>query len=86
MSLQFQAQIEAASPEEIQALNDLYDSTNGNYWKNKYRWKIGDPCTEYWFGIGCNNFGQVDMIIQINNNLTGTIPSSIGNLVNLETL
>lgn len=63
-------------------LIDLYNSTGGANWTNKTGWTLpgttGDnPCG--WYGITCSG-GRVKEINLYNNNLTGTIPTSIGNL------
>lgn len=50
----------AALPEsQVQALWDLYHSTNGQYWENQlYResfWTPGeDACFMQWFGVTCD--------------------------------
>lgn len=73
-------------PDEIeyQALLDLYNSTNGENWLNNSNWlhgnTIGDMAT--WHGVTVAN-GDVVEIVLNKNNLTGSIPYSIGDLLNL---
>jgi len=78
---------------ERNALVDLYTSTNGDNWTSN-NWKtpplhtddFSMPGTEEsWNGVDVER-DQVTSISLINNNLTGTLPSSIGNLKNLQTL
>ena len=40
---------------QIDALTDLYNSTNGPYWFIHTNWLEGDPCSNQWYGIGCND-------------------------------
>ena len=75
------------------ALIALYNSTNGDSWTNNNGWKepplhtdgFAMPGTENtWYGIACD--GANTTVLQVNywdNNLTGTIPSELGNLLNL---
>ena len=63
---------------------DLYNSTNGSNWTENSGWLTdSDPCS--WYGVVCVE-GHVTTLWLVENNLSGTIPSSIGNLVNLERL
>ena len=75
------------SPEERAALVALYDSTNGDSWTNHSNWKTDDPCTNQWYGVTCSDDnGTVVSIDMYNNHLNGSIPTEIGNLVNLTDL
>jgi hypothetical protein len=61
------------------ALVDLYNATNGTSWTNSTNWLSGPVKT--WHGVGVDtNFNRVAYLNLSNNNLTGYIPSSIGNL------
>eukprot|EP01084_Bolivina_argentea_P031859 58955_1 len=71
--------------QEIDALKDIYLSTNGQNWRNK--WNVtalenGNICTPPLYGIICTN-STVTEIKLSNNSLSGTIPSTIGNLTQL---
>ena len=76
----------ATSTAEFQALNDFYNYTNGGNWVNYQNWLIGDPCISGWFGVTCNSRFAVVSLSLNSNNLTGTLPNSIGNLLNLTKL
>jgi Leucine-rich repeat (LRR) protein len=81
---------------EMQALKDLYDSTDGDNW----RWTDGDvhwdftidnvnPCE--WTGLDCSydrssRIYHVTSIYLINFNLYGTLPASLGQLAKLTAL
>jgi Leucine-rich repeat (LRR) protein len=66
------------------ALVDLYNSTNGPSWHNHSGWLTTDPVST-WEGITVTGT-RVTLIYLYAFNLTGTIPSSIGNLADLQYL
>src|SRR4051794_28283558 len=66
------------------ALVDLYNSTNGPNWKSHKNWLTDKPIST-WSGVKVTN-NEVTKIILNSNNLSGGIPSSIGNLINLTSL
>ena len=69
---------------ECQALVLLYQKTNGVQWKNQENWlKSDNPCT--WHGITCAN-GHVRAMDMSLKELTGYLPSAIGQLSFLELL
>jgi len=70
------------------ALISLYNSTNGGQWNNRQGWNVpgnvGDnPCG--WAGVKCQE-GRVTSLEMFANNLSGNIPSEIGNLSKLKSL
>ena len=78
-----------ASPNYLKAraaLVDLYNATNGDQWTIKTNWCSDEPINN-WYGVFCK-FGswQISLIDLQSNNLSGTIPSSIGDLTELQTL
>lgn len=79
-----QAAIPAA---ERQALVDLYNATNGAGWTDNSNW-LGTTGTECsWFRVTCD--GSQTHVVQLNlynNNLIGPLPTSLGNLANLQNL
>ena len=66
------------------ALVDLYNSTNGPNWSRNASWLTTAPLNT-WYGIKITD-NRVTSISLLSNGLQGTIPSSIGNLANLEHL
>ena len=86
--------INAIPSAERSALIALYNSTNGDGWTDNSGWKnppldadgFALPGTENtWNGISVNA-DHVEDIVLTSNNLTGTIPTELGNLPNLVTL
>ena len=66
------------------ALVDLYNSTNGPGWGNHTNWLTSQPVSS-WYGITVTG-NRVTTVFIYNNNMTGPIPSSIGNLTALTIL
>ena len=68
-----------------QALMDLYEATAESSWNNASGWGNGDPSND-WYGVEVNNQGRVIQLDLSGNNLTGSLPTSIGNLTELRYL
>jgi len=75
-------------PTDHAALVALHNSTNGSGWTDSTNWNNGDPCTNNWYGIVCNADAtqRVIGIFLDSNNLTGPLPTELGNLTGLQTL
>ena len=67
-------------------LMDIYNNTAGANWNSNTNW--GDTAVPFnqWYGITADANDVVTQINLNNNNLSGTIPSSIGNFSSLEKL
>ena len=54
-NLTLHRQLDCAPTESsvFQTLIGLYNSTLGERWTNCQNWLTGDPCINYWHGIGC---------------------------------
>lgn len=65
---------------EYNALVDLYNNTGGGGWANNTGWL--DASAASWFGVGVAG-GHVSHVYLNQNNLTGSLPSSLGNLTNM---
>ena len=67
------------------ALVEFYNATNGPNWANNTNWNSGAPIDQ-WYGVETNANGQVTALRLDANQLSGSIPSSLGNLTRLEEL
>jgi hypothetical protein len=65
------------------ALVELYDSTDGDNWDDNTNWNSGPVGT--WYGVTVGSTRVIQLALA-DNNLVGSIPSSIGNLSSLEYL
>eukprot|EP01084_Bolivina_argentea_P194150 333084_1 len=98
----FSLKSQELSDNELNALIDIYESTNGDYWSHS-KWNIFDiydssicelstynntiHCIEYNNSFDSNSTEYtVTELIFDNNNISGSIPSTIYHLTNLETL
>ncbi len=73
---------------ECHALVDLYHSTNGSNWTDNTNWNEADTPHCDWANVICShvNHGNVTSLFLKKNNLDGSLPASLGDLVHLETL
>ena len=67
-------------------LNDLYNSLGGADWTNNTGWGGAEGTECKWYGVTCDGSNKVIQLDLSNNKLSGTIPSSLGNLTNLQIL
>src|SRR4051794_16911290 len=64
------------------ALVDLYNSTDGPHWNGHAGWLTKGAPVKSWSGITVGD-SRVTSIYLFDNNLTGTLPSSLGDLTNV---
>ena len=67
------------------ALIALYEVTDGANWKTNYIWLSDEPIHK-WSGVAVDHRGRIWRLDLSNNELTGEIPSELGNLSNLQDL
>ena len=71
-------------PNECEVLLDVYNNTNGANWKNNTGWNdTNTPCD--WKGVTCDD-SHITRLDLGGNQLSGSIPNSLGNLSNLQNL
>ena len=74
----------AVNLNQTDALEALYQSTDGPNWTHRDGWLgTNSPCE--WYGVSCSQ-GQIVGLNLGSNQLSGTIPSQLGNLTALESL
>ena len=67
------------------ALVALYNATDGPNWQNNSNWLSDRPIGE-WSYVSTDGDGRVTRLLPGNNRLSGSIPSELSNLANLESL
>ncbi len=68
----------------LTALVDLYNATHGVQWESQDNWKVPGTHVCDWYGVTCNSDSTAVIALELpENNLTGDMPESIGNLTNL---
>ena len=67
------------------ALTALYNDTDGPNWSTSTNWLTDSPIGE-WYGVSVDIEGRVTSIELAENQLSGEIPSELGNLYNLQSL
>jgi len=78
------AEVTEIPPTECQALVSIYNESNGAQWDNNTGWlETNTPCS--WHGVECAG-GVVTRLYLYYNNLSGSIPATIGDLENLVVL
>eukprot|EP00505_MAST-04D_sp_SCG-Rhode-Island_P001962 Stramenopile-MAST_4_protein_1962 len=70
---------------EKAALVDLWRSTAGSHWGQKWDLRT-DPCNDGWYGVFCDEKGHIISIDLSQNHLLGYLPSSMGRLKFLQKL
>ena len=71
--------------QDVEALTTLYNATNGDDWDDNTNWFSEQPL-QYWKGVTINSDGRVTILDLDINNLSGYLPSELGDLDALEEL
>ena len=79
------SRIVVAKDAEMDALEALYQDTDGDNWTNNRNWLSNAPL-DSWHGVTTDRNGRVVELDLSENELNGTIPSELGSLTNLERL
>ena len=77
--------VASAASQDRAALVEFYNATNGANWTNNTNWNSSAPLDQ-WYGVSTDSNGRVTYLYLNDNQLTGSIPSSLGSLTNLEYL
>lgn len=75
----------AVDVDEREVLTSLYENTGGSQWWIQDGW-LSDDELGTWHGVETDSAGQVVGIELLRNNLVGTIPPQLGQLLHLEYL
>ena len=68
------------------ALRALYAATSGSQWAVTTNWLNASVSHDLWYGIKCNAAGELVSLSLASNELTGTIPTALGDLSSLQKL
>ena len=79
------ATVECVPGTDRDALVAFYNSLGGSSWRRSTNW-LGEGPLGMWYGVSTDVGGCVTRIELGRNDLSGTIPSELGNLAKLETL
>ena len=73
------------TPTDREALVALYNATDGANWNDNTNWLSDKPLGQ-WYGIRTDHEGRVTTLYLAENNLTGTIPTELGQMGRVHTL
>ena len=73
------------SKTDREALVALYNATGAQNWTTNLNWLSDEPLRE-WYGVRTDDDGRVTYLSLARNNLSGEIPSELGNLVFMTSL
>ena len=78
---------ESVTPDagDLAVLTAFYSATDGDNWEDNTNWLSEQPI-QYWKGVTINPEGRVIKLLLRGNNLSGYIPSQLGNLSALQSV
>ncbi|MEY4936407.1 MAG: hypothetical protein RIS64_2766 [Bacteroidota bacterium] len=79
------AAVSACRSQDSLALLDLYNATGGSSWSRRDNW-LSTASINTWYGVLVNAQGCVDTLLLDNNRLSGTLPTSMGNMTSLKVI
>lgn len=72
---------------ENNVLVSLYNNCNGNRWKYKSGWNVGDPCEGTWYGVVCDSTNSSVISLALpNNNISCTGFPNVTGLTQIQKL
>ena len=77
--------LEIVRDAERDALVALWHSANGAAWVDSENWLSQEPVSE-WYGVSVDSTGRIVGLRLARNNVSGALPSALGDLVHLRTL
>ena len=81
----FEVGLDPISSPDYPALVALYSSLNGQFWTNSTNWLDTTKPISTWFGITETNGRVTDINLGFNNNVSGSIPTELTDLTELQT-
>ena len=81
-----QTAVAVAVEQDRAVLIALYEATGGDNWEDNTNWLISTSPLDQWYGVTTDDAGRVDSLELADNQLTGTIPETLGQLNNLRSL
>jgi len=70
----------------VEILTMVFDECRGNSWHRKDNWKQSGMSVCEWYGIHCDQEGNIERVILSTNNMNGDIPTEIFHLPHLKIL
>eukprot|EP00531_Pseudo-nitzschia_arenysensis_P009045 CAMPEP_0116149816 /NCGR_PEP_ID=MMETSP0329-20121206/19183_1 /TAXON_ID=697910 /ORGANISM="Pseudo-nitzschia arenysensis, Strain B593" /LENGTH=2572 /DNA_ID=CAMNT_0003646223 /DNA_START=244 /DNA_END=7959 /DNA_ORIENTATION=+ len=71
---------------ELSILQNIFDSTGGHEWTNSDGWETSTDYCNGFYGVECDGAGRVSSLNLSSNNLLGSMPQTVFDLVSLRSL